>query len=683
MISPSSPAPHPSDSLASREALQLVEAAVDLLDQGELPEAIATLRQVLALAPSCADGWLELGNAHMHGDDPGEAIDAYARAIALDSTLNEAHANLALALRQQGRPIEAIAAYRAAIALDPADAEALQDLGHLLQERECWAEALEAFLQAQALAPSAPLHARIADALLRLEDPGGAADHLRQALSLWTPADGEDLRADLLARRAVALHRQGRLDEAIDGYSQALKQRPHLAALNRYRDTALEQLKGAIHQLRQALPTAEAHERPALLGKLGVALQQAGCLEEAIAIYGQALVLEPDRDDLRLLQQAARAQRQDPSVLYQLALRLNLLAFSEEEARVLEQAAALAPDRQPIQQELALSLLRLERFAEGWPLYAWRGEPFSRSASLPRWRSGMACNRLLLLPEQGLGDQIMFASLLPDAVAIAPQHTLIVDPRLRPLLARSFPHLQVVARGQSLNTAMCQAQLALGSLGEPLRPSKDHFLASRRAYLVADPAKTQALRRLHHPSAGSATGQLLVGLSWSSVSTANGFMKSIPLETLAGALAIPGLRLLSLQYGDTRAERDALHQATGLEVHADPQIDTFNDIDDLAALIAACDLVVSVSNTTAHLAGALGQRTWLLIDSRLDWRWGLDEPDALWYPNTRLFRQHAAGDWAAPLEAVRAELGALRKQESRNPSPRPEPLSPPASRWVF
>jgi hypothetical protein len=121
----------------------------------------------------------------------------------------------------------------------------------------------------------------------------------------------------------------------------------------------------------------------------------------------------------------------------------------------------------------------------------------------------------------------------------------------------------------------------------------------------------------------------LVGLCWRSTSPANGVMKSIPLETLAGALAIPGVRLLSLQYGDTRGERDALRRATGLEVVADPEIDTFHDIDNLAALIAACDVVVSVSNTTAHLAGALGQPTWLLIDSRLDWRWGLTDSDTL------------------------------------------------------
>jgi hypothetical protein len=406
---------------------------------------------------------------------------------------------------------------------------------------------------------------------------------------------------------------------------------------------------------------------------------------------------------VRGLQAVAQAQGQDPAQLQRIAHRLNLLAFFHEEARALEQAAALAPHQPAVQLERALSLLRLGDFDQGWPLYTWRCEPSLVQSALPRWQPAMACDQLLILPEQGLGDQIMLASMLPDAASLAAKAALIVDPRLRTLFQRSFPHLPVLAAGQPFNAEPFQAQIALGSLGATLRPSKAHCLASRRSYLVADPAKTQALRRRHHPGATSispsATSQLLVGLSWSSASSANGVMKSLPLETLASALSLPGIRLLSLQYGDTRAEREALRRTTGLEVHADPEIDTFADIDNLAALIAACDLVVSVSNTTAHLAGALGQRTWLLIDSRLDWRWGLSGSDTLWYPNARLFRQNAAGDWSTPLSEIQQELELLRREGSRSVAPEGRtpmepaaqtphelpgaPAAKPPMKWVF
>jgi ADP-heptose:LPS heptosyltransferase len=328
-------------------------------------------------------------------------------------------------------------------------------------------------------------------------------------------------------------------------------------------------------------------------------------------------------------------------------------------------------------------LLRCGRFEEGWPLSTFRGNLVSQSSALPPWQADVPCHRLLILPPKDLGDQIMLASLLSEASALAPEPALLADPRLHSLLARSFPRLRVLAPGQPFHTAQFQAQIRMGSLAAHLRPSKEHFLSHRQAYLVADPAKTQAFRQRHLPgqAVGQAgNGELLVGICWCSTSPANGVMKSLSLETLAGALAAPGVRLLSLQYGDTRSERDQLRRATGLDVLADPEVDTFTDIDNLASLIAACDVVVSVSNTTAHLAGALGQRTWLLIDSRLDWRWGLNDPDSLWTPATRLFRQPTAGDWATPLAAVQAELQALRRQGS---IPAPTTPAPRRERWVF
>lgn len=689
---PESPRPHAADDLSALSA-----SAVALMEQGEGAQAIAILQHALAIDPAFAEGWLQLGKAHMQAESVLEAIAAYGRAITLEPTLTEAHANLAIAYLEQGRPDAAIEAFRAALAIDPTDFETLMDLGHLLQEQEQWEEAVAVFQRAQALSPSPALQAQLADLLVRQGDLEAAASHYRQALDTLTDTDGKDLQAQILARLGVALHQQGHLDDAIHTYGLALKLQPDLVAINTNRNAALQQLKAAVSQLRHglhALPASDHAERAGLLTKLGVALQQAGCLEEAIATYGQALALDPELEGVRALRLAATEQHQDPTALRAIALRLNLLGLFEEEARTLEQAAALAPGDGAIQLERALSLLRLGRFEEGWPLYAWRGESFSHAIALPPWQSGMACDRLLILPEQGLGDQLMFASLLSEAAALAPKPSVMVDPRLRTLLARSFPHLPVLSTGQPFNSDQFQAQTWMGSLAGPLRPSKEHFLAHRQAFLKADPATTQALRRRHLPSLAQGQrpkGELLVGLSWSSTSPANGFMKSIPLETLAGALALPGVRLLSLQYGDTRSERDALRRATGLEVHADPQIDTFNDIDNLASLIAACDVVVSISNITAHLAGALGQPTWLLIDSRLDWRWGLTDTESLWYPNARLFRQSAAGDWTTPLQAIQAELRALRGQgmgvpavpwQGADPSPRAG-APPPPDKWVF
>lgn len=686
MTAASSPAANHTRQSPQAQAFTLCIYAVGLLEQGESAQAITVIQQALSLAPGFAPGWLELGNAHMQAEQLAEAIRAYERALQRDPTLHEAAANLAMAYRQQGRADAAIQAYRAALALHPGDSEALTDLGLLLQEKQQWSEACDVFQQAHSLAPSRTLQLRIAELLMRQGDRQGALSYLLQALKSLEGADDTADKAQILAAIGSLFHQLGCLEEAIASYGYALMLQPGWVEISDHRNRVLEQLRTVIGQARQwcgslsaghqtsvaeaggdlgADPSAEA------LARLGRLLHRAGCLDEAIATYAQALALVPHHEALVSLRAMAIEQSQDSQQLLAIARRFNLLGLFDEELRTLEQAAVLAPDHRAIQLDRALSLLRCGHFAEGWPLFEWRLQPPNQPLPLPRWQPGMACERLLILPERALGDQIMLASMLRQAASLASRQALLVDDRLYRLFARSFPHLKVLRPGQLFHSAQFQGQIRLGSLGGHLRPSKAHFLANRQAYLVADPAKIQALRCRHRPEGG-----LLVGISWRSTSPANGVMKSLPLSTMAAALALPAVRLISLQYGDTQAERAELRRATGLAVTADPEIDSFNAIDDLAALIAACDLVVSVSNTTAHLAGALGQRTWLLIDSRLDWRWGLDDEDSLWYPEARIFRQAAAGDWATPLAAMQQHLEQLRTTASARGGPEARGLMP-------
>lgn len=685
------------------KAFTLCVHAVAQLEQGRTAQAIAIIQRALAIDPGFAPGWVELGNAHMQAERLSEAIHAYHRALNIDPSLQEAHANLAMAYREAGDPDAAIEAYRAALKLDPGDTDALTDLGLLLQEQEQWQDAVKTFQQAHCLAPSRTLQLRIADLLLRLGDREGALGRYLEVLDGLDQPEDTVLKAEILAAIAGLFHQMGQLEEAIASYGNALRLQPGWVAISDQRTLALQQLRTAIDHARQGLRTwstgpptpaadagetasaeAEAAEASAeCLARLGWLLHRAGCLEEAIATYGQALDLEPNQQVLTSLRTMAIEQSRDPQQLLRIARRFNLLALFDDELATLEQAARLAPDDQAIQVDRGISLLRCGRFAEGWPLYQQRGNHQDKPGVLPRLQRGMACDRLLILPESALGDQIMVASMVPDAAALASRAAVLVDARLHRLFVRSFPDLQVLLPVQPIDAGRYQAQIQLSGLGGMLRPSREHFLDRRQACLIADPARTEALRRRHR-----ASGEMLVGLCWRSSSPANGVMKSVPLQAMAAALALPAVRLLSLQYGDTSAERAELQRSTGLVVNADPEIDTFNALDDLAALIAACDLVVSVSNTTAHLAGALGQSTWLLIDSRLDWRWGLDGEDSLWYPGARIFRQAGPGDWRTPLAAIQRDLTQLLQRDAAWGDPdearvqTPTPAEPGAGGWA-
>lgn len=173
---------------------------------------------------------------------------------------------------------------------------------------------------------------------------------------------------------------------------------------------------------------------------------------------------------------------------------------------------------------------------------------------------------------------------------------------------------------------------------------------------------SDAVARQRRQLEARAAGRPLVGLSWRSRNAAYGQPKSLALTDL-----LPLLRRdvfwVDVQYGDTAEERAAVITAGGPEIWRDPDIDPLQDLDAAAAQVAALDLVITSSNTAAHLAGALGVPTWLLLPAPgygLLWYWFLDRSDSPFYPTLRCFRQSRPGNWADAVAAVAEALDAWR-----------------------
>jgi tetratricopeptide (TPR) repeat protein len=305
---------------------------------------------------------------------------------------------------------------------------------------------------------------------------------------------------------------------------------------------------------------------------------------------------------------------------------------------------------------LSLALLILGCFEEGWELHEIRWQVFPSwkrfDTTRPQWHGEAGCSSLLLWAEQGIGDQLMFTSLLPDLYASGVQQVvLLCDPRLHSLFQRSFQHLKVLPQDATPDEGSYQAHIPVGSLGRHLRPAREAFPPHREAFLRADPARASAYRcQLVSPRG------FLCGISWHSFNAQHGAGKSMPLDTMAKALSIEGVTLVSLQYGDVEADIRHLQQSSGITLNCLGDLDCTQDLDGLAALIQACDLVVSISNTTVHLAGALGKESWALLEHVPDWRWGLSAQQSLWYSSLTLFRQQSPGDWSHPLSQVNVRL---------------------------
>lgn len=330
----------------------------------------------------------------------------------------------------------------------------------------------------------------------------------------------------------------------------------------------------------------------------------------------------------------------------------------------LQRALELAPTNVRTLWNLALGRLRLGELEGGWALYdhgigvadyrgparLFPGRPFETSA-----------RRVLLWGEQGVGDQVMYASMLGDLVSRGVGGVVETDPRLVPLFARSFPGFAFVpatSPPQSATSTNCETAMPMASLGRHLRPDFASF-PRHAGYLQADRARVAELRARY----AAATGvDHIVGISWMSGARRNADAKSIDLKSWAPLLQLPGVAFVSLQYGADGAQVAEASRALGARIIDDPEIDQLRDLDGFAAQVAAMDHVVTISNTTAHLAGALGRPgTVLLPRARgLHWYWFVERPDSPWYPSLTLLRQSVPDVWDDVIDAAARRVAERR-----------------------
>jgi hypothetical protein len=230
---------------------------------------------------------------------------------------------------------------------------------------------------------------------------------------------------------------------------------------------------------------------------------------------------------------------------------------------------------------------------------------------------------------------------------------------LVPLMRRSFPNAQVAERKDPLPKAAAAAdidcQMSLSDLGRAFRRGFADF-PRRDRLLTADARRRDAL---HGKYAARRPGAPIIGLSWSSKHNYEvGWLKSMDITDWAPILRTPGATFVNLQYGDWQTALADVHARTGVEIVDDPEIDPLKDMDAFAAQVAAMDLVISVSNTTVHVAGALGVPTWVMAPegrARM-WYWFRDRAESPWYSSVRLLAQDGEG-WQPVIARCAGDLG--------------------------
>ncbi len=426
----------------------------------------------------------------------------------------------------------------------------------------------------------------------------------------------EDAAATARMRRAIDLHLGGDSEQAESMYSALL---------------------------------AEGYKDSLLFSNLATIKMRLGFVDEAVKMFRHSLRLDP----------------LNPDTCNNLGVALKASGKLQEAVHLYRRAVELRPDFPPARRNLAYALLQIGEYDEGWREHEWRlrifaEEGLSRQLAVvprcPQWDGKPdPAIHLLIVAEQGLGDMLQFVRYVPFMRAIVGRFSLCVPEKLAGLLQHSglvndiYLPSTIPADPSVRWLPLMSLPLVLGAIPQKPRPAFPYLR-------IPEDRLNYWRQRIR----GKTPLGPIIGINWQGnpkTEETNLQGRSLRLEQFSILTGIPGIRFASLQkgMGSEQLERCSFRE---LFVACQDEISRSWDFIDTAAMVSACHLVVTCDTAMAHLSGALGCPTWILLQKYPDWRWGLEGSQTHWYPSARLFRQRHQGDWAPVLSEVFASLAS-------------------------
>ncbi|WP_249780499.1 tetratricopeptide repeat protein [Bradyrhizobium sp. dw_411] len=575
------------------------------LRAGRYLDAQICCQQALAAAPDHADSLHLMGLLSRQAENHDLAVEWIARAIQQDPKA-EYLSSLGGILRQQERFEEALKAYDKAVQLKPKDTSLWINLGNVLSDL-----------------------ARLDDALLAFQHV------LKLDLRHW----------DAAYRCGFILEKLGRYAEALTYFTLSDALKPNQAPVVQMRALVLQKMK----RFEQALPESlRAYEldpgRADTCNNIGAIMQSFRRDEEALVWFDKALALQPDY----------------VPALTNKANSLQQFHRFDEAAAIYRQIKTINPGHALADWDLALIDMRAGNFEAGWAgrEARWKAHKVGYPKfPQPMWLGAedIAGKTILICSDEGLGDSIQFARYVPMLAARGARVILVVDDAAYPLLS-ALPGVSESFRTSDKVFPAFDMHCPTSSLPLAFATRLDTIPADIPYLPAPAPSRVQAWEDRLGPHS-----KLRVGLVWSGNPLHNNdHNRSVPFQIFS-RLFDADATFVSLQKDARPDDKAALCECPGI-IDLTSELTDFNET---AALIACLDLVITVDTSVAHLAGALGCPTWILLPYTPDYRWLLDRDDSPWYPTVRLFRQSAARDYAEVLDRVRTELAALCAE--RNP----------------
>ena len=584
----------------------LLELALAYLETKQYDKALETSKRIVVLDSSIARGHLYLGFAQHSLLSLEDSAQSFENVLRLEPDHFEATVNLGNVYHTLGRFSDAVTCYQRAIEWKPDRAVTFFNLAGSLRQINRLDEAktcIEHALQ---------IDGNYARAFMRYGDILSDKRLFDEAVSAYQKSIALGLKdSRLFIACGIALRHLGKLEEAVSTYNAAL-------AIESNSSDALTNLGNAYSDQGKIADSIACHRRATAIkpnsalvwSNLGQALQQNGKLDEALDCYQQAILLDSNCSKARF--------------------------------------------------NRSLVLLSKGDFERGFQEYEWRWiDSFpARDFARPIWDGTPNNGKTILLhAEQGLGDTIQFIRYIGRFQLIG-MHRVIVEcqPALVPLLKGVKGIDMLIPRGEGLPPFDTHAPLM--SLPRILKTTI-HNIPSETPYLKANVDLV-----VHWKQLLASIREVRVGIVWQgSVAHPKDKIRSIPLRHFEGLSHLPGVKLISLQKGFgteqlAEVEFSPMDFSGEMDVASGPFMDT-------AAILKNLDLVICCDSAIAHLAGALGVPTWIVLNTQPDWRWMIDRDDSPWYPSVRLFRQSQPNDWTEVF--LRIQQSFTQAVEKRGP----------------
>jgi len=642
---------------------------------GDFVNAIRHLSKMLESDPNHFDSLHMMGVIYGIKENHKAALDYFKKAVKLNPTNQFINFNFAKALSELDFDSEAIKYHLETVRLAPNNAEAWLNFGKSLLKLSQYEKSLASFDKAIEAKPN------YSEALCNKGLVHHELKQFDEALFWYDKAiQVNPYYAEVLCNKGVTLYSLNRYDESLAIYDQAIKLKPAYAKAWSERGVLFNKLKlydQAIESYDRALELSPNNTE--VLCNKGVTLNAQKNYLDALSHYEQAIKLNPNY----------------PEAYCNKGVTLNNLKRYVEALDCYDQAIILKPDYAEALCNKAVTLNQLKRFDEALKYYSQAIEmksDFFRAKFLrgllqlsnknfdvglkdyesrlkekeiinfefpldtkkvPIWDGGAVCEYLLVIAEQGIGDEVFYASFLHHIKDKVKNIEVLVDKRLIKIFSRSFPFAVFREKGSFLNADLYDYQLAIGSLPIMLKLDLTDDQYKFKPFLLDDSSITGTLKVLD-----TFNNKFTCGIAWKSLNNEIGNEKSIHLSDFEAILKTADCRFVNLQYGDILEDIELAEKTHGVNITAVNGIDIFSDIDGLISIIKLCDVIVTTSNLTAHLAGAIGKKTFLLLPyskGRI-WYWH-QENNSTWYPNIKQYYQDKNFSWKSAIKDIANELG--------------------------